>query len=144
VGGADDAVDRIRPVLDCYGDPVLHVGPPGSGQRVKLINNALFAAQLGLLSGAVRFGSRLGLDEPVLLDALTHGSSASRALAGVARRGSVAAFAKATGDFIGKDVAVVQKVAAGLGGGLGALDPALDALADAVRLAGGGEPEVTT
>ncbi|HWS92943.1 MAG TPA: NAD(P)-binding domain-containing protein, partial [Mycobacterium sp.] len=31
VGGADDAVARVRPVLGCYGDPVLHVGPSGAG-----------------------------------------------------------------------------------------------------------------
>jgi 2-hydroxy-3-oxopropionate reductase len=44
VGGADDAVARVRPVLSCYGDPILHVGPLGTGQKVKLVNNALFAA----------------------------------------------------------------------------------------------------
>ena len=49
VGGAEDAVARVRPVLSCYGDPVLHVGPLGAGQKVKLVNNALFAAHIGLL-----------------------------------------------------------------------------------------------
>ncbi|RAY17047.1 NAD(P)-dependent oxidoreductase [Actinomadura craniellae] len=130
VGGADEAVARIRPVLRSYGDPVLHVGPTGAGQRVKLINNALFAAQIGLLSEAVRLGRRLGVDEAALLGALPHGSSASRALAGVASRGSVAAFAQATSDFLRKDVDVVRKVAAELDGDLGSLDDALDALAD--------------
>jgi 2-hydroxy-3-oxopropionate reductase len=33
VGGADEAVARVRPVLGCYGDPVLHVGPLGVGRR---------------------------------------------------------------------------------------------------------------
>ena len=56
VGGAEEAVARVRPVLGCYGDPILHVGPLGAGQKVKLINNALFAAQLGLLSGSDRTG----------------------------------------------------------------------------------------
>ena len=52
VGGDDDAVAGVRPVLSAYGDPVLHVGPLGSGQKVKLVNNMLFAAQLGLLAEA--------------------------------------------------------------------------------------------
>ncbi len=121
-GGADDAVARIRPVLGCYGDPVLHVGPLGAGQRVKLVNNALFAAQIGLLADAVRLGLHLGVDEAVLLGALPHGSAASRALAGVAARGSVAAFAEAVRDFLGKDVEVARKTAAELGAHLGALD----------------------
>ncbi len=33
VGGADDAVARVRPVLSCYGDPVLHVGPAAPARR---------------------------------------------------------------------------------------------------------------
>ena len=49
VGGADDAVERGPPVLAGYGDPILHVGPLGAGQEVKLVNNTLFAAQIGLL-----------------------------------------------------------------------------------------------
>lgn len=128
VGGSDDAVARVRPVLGCYGDPVLHVGPPGSGQRVKLVNNALFAAQIGLLSDAIGLATRLGLDEAVLLDALSHGSAASRALSGVEGAGSVARFAERAGDFIRKDVAVARKVAAEFGGDLGALESAINAL----------------
>ena len=78
VGGSDDAVARVRPVLAAYGDPILHVGPLGAGQAVKLINNALFAAQIGLLREAVALGDRLGVDEAKLLEAITHGSGASR------------------------------------------------------------------
>ena len=129
VGGADEAVARIRPVLGSYGDPVLHVGPLGAGQRVKLVNNALFAAQIGLAADAVRLGSQLGVDEAVLLGALPRGSAASRALAGAAATGSVAEFAEAVRGFVGKDVAVARQVAAELGAGLGALDDAIGTLA---------------
>lgn len=128
VGGAGEAVARMRPVLASYGDPLLHVGPLGSGQRVKLINNALFAANLGLLGEAVRVARGLGVAEDVLLDALPHGSAASRALTGVAARGSVAAFAEAVHDFLGKDVATVRKVAAELGADLGVIETAIDSL----------------
>lgn len=138
VGGADDTVARMRPVLTCYGDPVLHVGALGAGQRVKLVNNALFAAQLGLLADAVRLGARLGVDEAVLLQALPQGSAASRALTGVAAKGSVAQFAASAGAFLGKDLAVVRTVAAELGSDLGALDNALTALAGEFGFAGTG------
>ena len=63
VGGGDDAVAQVRPVLSSYGDPVLHVGPLGVGQRVKLLNNLLFAAQIGLVSETVQLGSLLGIVE---------------------------------------------------------------------------------
>lgn len=128
VGGPDDAVARVRPVLASYGEPILHVGPPGAGQRVKLINNALFTAQIGLLADAVQLGRQLGVDEAALLGALPHGSAASRALAGAAARGSVAAFAGAVGEFLRKDVDAVRAAAAEAGGQLGALDPAIGAL----------------
>lgn len=128
VGGAGEAVARMRPVLASYGDPLLHVGPLGSGQRVKLVNNALFAANIGLLGEAVRVARGLGVAEDVLLDALAHGSAASRALTGVAACGSVAAFAEAVHDFLGKDVAMARKVAAELGADLGVIETALDSL----------------
>ena len=69
----------------------------------------------------------LGIDEPALLEALTHGSAGSRALGNIARAGSAAAFIDAVGDFIGKDVAVVRETVAELGGDLGALDDLVDA-----------------
>lgn len=127
VGGDEYAVGRARPLLSTYGDPVLHVGGLGSGQLVKLVNNALFAAQIGLVAEGVRLGGLLGVDEPALLEALTHGSSASSAMGNIARAGSTAAFIDAVGGFIGKDVAVVRETVAELGGDLGVLNSVVDA-----------------
>jgi 2-hydroxy-3-oxopropionate reductase len=127
VGGADDAVARVRPMLSCYGDPVLHVGPLGSGQKVKLVNNALFAAHVGLLSGSVELGARLGVPESTLLAALPHGSAASRVLDIVAAGGSVRSFIETAGEFVGKDIAVVRGIAADLGNDLRVLDAVIDA-----------------
>lgn len=115
VGGGDDAVAQVRPVLSSYGDPVLHVGPLGAGQRVKLLNNVLFAAQIGLVSKTVQLGSRLGIAESTLLEALTHGSATGSALTKIAAAGSAATFIAAVGDFIEKDVAVIRKTVAELG-----------------------------
>lgn len=128
VGGSNDAVRRLRPVLGCYGDPVLHVGPRGAGQKVKLVNNALFAGHIGLLLEAVRLGERLGVPESALLAALPHGSATSRVLDLAAARGSVSSFTEITRDFVGKDVAVVRAVAAELGSDLGVLDGVIKAV----------------
>ena len=133
VGGADDAVAHVRPALSCYGDPILHVGPLGAGQKVKLVNNALFAAHIGLLSDAVSLANRLGVAESALLTALPHGSSASRVLDIVAAGGSVASFIETAGEFVGKDIAVVRGIAAELGGDLGALDEVIDVAIPGVR-----------
>lgn len=127
VGGDEDAFARAEPALRCYADPILRIGGIGSGQKMKLVNNTVFAAQIGLAAEAARLGERLGIDEAALLGALRHGSGASRALDNIVRAGSTAAFISAVGEFIGKDVAVVRATAAELGAGLGRLDPLVDA-----------------
>lgn len=134
VGGAAAAVERVRPLLDCYGAPVLHVGPIGTGQKVKLVNNALFAGQIGLLAEAIRLGGRLGVPESTLLNALGHGSATSRVLDLVAASGSVASFIEVAGDFVGKDVAVVRDIVTELGSVLGALDDVIETVDVANRV----------
>jgi 3-hydroxyisobutyrate dehydrogenase-like beta-hydroxyacid dehydrogenase len=134
-GGEEAALARVRPLLAAYADPFLAVGPRGAGQQVKLVNNALFAAHLGLLSEAVRLAGDFGVAEPVLLSALTHASGASRALAIVAARGSVAGFAGTAREFLVKDLDVVRQVAAAQQADLGALDPPITRLADIVLAA---------
>ncbi|GAA4294115.1 NAD(P)-dependent oxidoreductase [Mycobacterium paraffinicum] len=133
VGGTDEAVTRVRPVLSCYGDPVLHVGPAGTGQKVKLVNNALFAGHIGLLAESIRLGQQLGVPESTLLNALTHGSASSRVLSLVAAGGSVESFIEVAGEFVSKDVAVVRNVSDELCGDLGALDDAIRAMNVAKR-----------
>jgi 3-hydroxyisobutyrate dehydrogenase len=86
---------------------------------VKLVNNALFAAQIGLLAESIRRGERLGVPESTSLSALGHGSATSRVLNFVAAGGSVASFIEVAGDFADKDVAVVRGIAEELGAGLG-------------------------
>lgn len=122
VGGSDAAIARVTPVLAAYADPILHAGATGSGQLVKLINNTLFAAQIGLVAEGARLGTAFGVSESALLNALTHGSAQSRVLNMIASAGSADAFISAVGEFIGKDVAVVRKTVAELGGDLGPLD----------------------
>jgi 3-hydroxyisobutyrate dehydrogenase-like beta-hydroxyacid dehydrogenase len=131
VGGDADVIERVRPALECYGGHILPVGTIGNGQRVKLVNNALFAAQIGLLREGVRLGAELGIDEATLLGALPYASANSRALTGVAARGSVTAFSTAVRDFVGKDVAVVRTVAGELGGHLGLIDEVIGTQFDA-------------
>jgi 3-hydroxyisobutyrate dehydrogenase-like beta-hydroxyacid dehydrogenase len=80
VGGDDSAVAYARPVFETYGNPVLHMGALGAGQRTKLINNALNAAQFALAHDAFAVGESLGLDQDLLAEALRTGSGRSFAL----------------------------------------------------------------
>lgn len=128
VGGSQDVLARIQPVLGSYGDPILYAGDTGAGQLVKLVNNTMFAAQIGLVAQGARLGARFGVDEGALLNALTHGSAASRVLSMIAATGSTEAFISRIGEFIAKDVAVVRRTLADLGGSLGDLEPLVKAV----------------
>ena len=131
VGGDEAQLEEMRPLLETYASPVMFVGPAGNGQRVKLVNNALFVAQVGLAVDAVRVAGSLGIDEKAILAALQHGSGASRALGVVASGGSVDSVAKRLADLMSKDVRVVREVAHSAGADLGIIGTVLSS--DAVE-----------
>jgi 3-hydroxyisobutyrate dehydrogenase-like beta-hydroxyacid dehydrogenase len=111
VGGEEAVLDEMRPLLESYASPVMFVGSLGNGQRVKLVNNALFVAQVGLAVDAVRLASSMGIDEETILAAVQHGSGASFGLSVVAGAGSVDAVGDRLSDLMFKDVTVVREVA---------------------------------
>ncbi|MGX7681770.1 NAD(P)-dependent oxidoreductase [Jatrophihabitans sp. DSM 45814] len=131
VGGDEDLLEQLRPLLETYASPILHVGQLGNGQRVKLVNNALFVAQVGLAVDAVRVAGSLGIAESAILAAVQHGSGASRALSIVAGMGSVEAVGDRLSEFMFKDVTVVREVAERSGTDLGIIGTVLSS--DAVE-----------
>jgi 3-hydroxyisobutyrate dehydrogenase len=104
VGGSVAGVERARPVLETYGDPVLHMGALGSGLRTKLINNLLNAAQFGLAHDAMAVGEALGLDPQLLGPALSSGSGRSFSLEVFVGLGSLEPIADHVGPLWSKDV----------------------------------------
>jgi 3-hydroxyisobutyrate dehydrogenase-like beta-hydroxyacid dehydrogenase len=125
VGGDQTVLEETRPVLEAYASPIMFVGPAGHGQRVKLVNNALFVAQVGLAIDAVRLAGSLGIEEKAILAAVQHGSGASRALSIVAGGGSVDMVADRLADLMLKDVIVVREVARSAGADLGIIGTVL-------------------
>jgi 3-hydroxyisobutyrate dehydrogenase len=80
VGGAEEDVSRAMPVLEAMGKTITHLGPLGSGQAGKAVNQVIIAgAYLGLAEGLV-LGMRAGLDPVRLMAALSGGSAQSWAL----------------------------------------------------------------
>lgn len=126
VGGDPETLAAAQPLLATYASPILPVGGLGDGQKVKLVNNALFVAQVGLAIDAVRLAGGLGIAEPAILAALQHGSGASRALAVVAGGGSVDAVAGRLGALMSKDIAMVRTAARTEGADLGVLGAVLE------------------
>jgi len=111
VGGRADLLQRVQPILRSYGDPIIHVGDVGAGQWVKLVNNALFAANAALVAQAEHILSQVGLTPVQALEAIEHGSGASRALGLVVRLGGTEALRSAAGPFIRKDLVTVMRAA---------------------------------
>jgi 3-hydroxyisobutyrate dehydrogenase-like beta-hydroxyacid dehydrogenase len=130
IGGDEAVFADVRPALASYAGQLLHVGGLGDGQRVKLVNNALFAAQVSLVAEAERVAGALGVDPVKALEAIAHCSADSRVLRTVLAVGSSATMAELAGQFIRKDVAVVEQVARDLGVELGRLGPLPGRLAD--------------
>jgi 3-hydroxyisobutyrate dehydrogenase len=108
VGGSDGAVARARPVLDTYGDPVVHMGALGTGLRTKLLNNALNAAHFALAHDAFALGAGLGLDAERLGEALRNGSGRSFSLEVFVGLRSFDAIADHVGPIMAKDIALFE------------------------------------
>lgn len=80
VGGQAGHLARARPVLETYGERIVHVGPVGAGQRLKLVNNTLFAAQVQLALEALRLVEAGGIGRETAVSTLMTCSGASFAL----------------------------------------------------------------
>ncbi len=76
VGGGEDEVARIWPVLQKLGRPV-HTGGIGSGHAVKALNNLLSATHLWATSEAMIAGQKFGLDPAVMLSVFNGSSGRS-------------------------------------------------------------------
>jgi 3-hydroxyisobutyrate dehydrogenase-like beta-hydroxyacid dehydrogenase len=69
-GGELADVDRVRPVLDRLGE-LRHVGPLGSGARLKLVANSMLGALVLIAAELETAGKDAGLDPAVTFDLLT-------------------------------------------------------------------------
>jgi 3-hydroxyisobutyrate dehydrogenase len=74
VGGSDDDVERVRPILEVLGRAVFHVGPLGSGHVMKCINNTITAMTLLATAEGFVLGARAGLD-PAAVNAVLNEST---------------------------------------------------------------------
>lgn len=80
VGGAERDFERARPLFHAMGELIVHAGPVGHGQAVKVINNAVAAANTAVAGEALLLGKRLGLDLDALVSVMKAGSGASAML----------------------------------------------------------------
>jgi len=85
-GGSTDAILKARPVFAAMGRDVLHLGPSGSGARLKLVNNFLCGVQAAALAEGLALIERCGIDRDVALSVLTKGAPGSPLVGSVSAR----------------------------------------------------------
>ena len=76
-GGESADFERAHPLFEAMGELIVHAGPLGHGQMVKLINNSVAAANTAVAAEALLLGKRAGLDLDALVTVVKAGSGDS-------------------------------------------------------------------
>ena len=79
-GGEAEVLARVRPLLECLGQRIVHIGPSGAGQVAKACNQMIMVAAIQAAAEAMRLAAASGVDCGKVRDALAGGSAASRVL----------------------------------------------------------------
>ena len=77
MGGSPESIDAVRNVLSCFAAKVVHVGPAGAGNTVKLLNNLMFGAINAVTSECMAGAQRAGLDPEVFFTTVLESNAAT-------------------------------------------------------------------
>jgi 3-hydroxyisobutyrate dehydrogenase/2-hydroxy-3-oxopropionate reductase len=77
VGGDPAVFERTRPVLDTYAKSCALIGPAGSGQLCKMVNQICVAGAIQGLAEGLNFGQRAGLDMEKVISVISKGAAQS-------------------------------------------------------------------
>ncbi|HKO88967.1 MAG TPA: NAD(P)-dependent oxidoreductase [Burkholderiales bacterium] len=77
VGGEQRIFERARPYIESYARAVTHMGPAGSGQLTKMVNQICVVGVMQGLAEGINFGQRAGLDMHRVLEVLGKGAATS-------------------------------------------------------------------
>ena len=76
-GGDASALETARPAVMAYSKAIQHMGPSGSGQLTKMVNQIAIAGVVQGLAEAVHFAQVAGLDTDAAYDAVSKGAAQS-------------------------------------------------------------------
>jgi 3-hydroxyisobutyrate dehydrogenase len=115
VGGDPDALEVARPIFETFGNPIVHLGPLGSGEVAKIVNNFVLTAQFAVALETYDFAEGLGLDKAALGEVLRHGSGRSEAASVVVGLGFDLTNLAAKGPLLHKDSGLALDLAKAAG-----------------------------
>jgi 3-hydroxyisobutyrate dehydrogenase len=76
-GGKEKAIEAATPIMNAYSKKIVHVGPTGSGQLTKMVNQITFAGIIASLSEGMRFAQAEGLDLDKVFESISGGAASS-------------------------------------------------------------------
>lgn len=77
VGGEAELFERVRPILEAIGSRITHIGPSGSGQMTKLMNQVLVVVNMLAVGEALLLGRAADLDLRKAVEAVEAGAAGS-------------------------------------------------------------------
>ncbi len=77
VGASDDLFSRVRELTRAYTKAIQHMGPVGSGQTTKMVNQICVAGLVEALSEGIHFAQQAGLDVAQVIAAVSQGAAGS-------------------------------------------------------------------
>lgn len=75
VGGDEQALEKVMPILQATGKKVTHIGPAGAGQVCKAANQIMVAAQMVAMGEMLVFSKKCGVDPAKVIDAVKGGAA---------------------------------------------------------------------
>jgi 3-hydroxyisobutyrate dehydrogenase len=113
VGGDDATFTRCLPVLEAMGKTIVHVGPSGAGQVVKLCNQVAGGLNLLAMAEAISLARRSNVDPAKMLEVVSSGAAGSWMLTNLGPRAVREDFAPGfMVELMQKDLRLVQETAA--------------------------------
>jgi 3-hydroxyisobutyrate dehydrogenase len=85
-GGDEESFSRALPLLTCVGKNIRYMGPSGSGQTMKAINQVAVAVGIVAMTEAMLLAEQKGIDQATALEILQGGAAGSWALSNYAPR----------------------------------------------------------
>ena len=77
IGGNDITYSKVEPILNCYAKKTKLLGPIGSGQLAKMVNQICIAGIVQGLSEALNFAMKTGLNADDVVEVISQGAAQS-------------------------------------------------------------------
>lgn len=140
VGGCEENLEKIRPVLNAYAAKITHMGDTGAGQATKAVNQVLVAGIAQAVCEGLALGEKLGLKPELLVPTLAAGAAGNWFLD---KRGATMMASNFTPGFksalLHKDLLIVKQMAADAGIRATVIEQSLEDYAELMRQGFGDE-----